>query len=333
MLYNWLQHIEFKNTWVLPLLLSLPVIAWFYYRTPRWRKSAVKVSAIAAFRQRTFRNFLVNFPFWLQLLALGCVLLALARPQLRFVQSKTKGEGIDIVLCMDISGSMLMNDFDPNRLEVSKKVAAEFVQRRPIDQIGLVIFSGESFTQFPVSTDHEGLLEQIASLRSGMLVDGTVIGEGLATSVERLSSSKAKSRVVILLTDGNEQPPATRLIDPITALEIAKTRGVKVYTIGMGALETAVVAEKGVAASKSNSALDENLLRRIAGQTGGSYFRAVDLESLQDIYRQIDQLEKSTVEVVTRTRFEEEFMYFLFAALFLLALAILLRYTYLRSFP
>jgi Ca-activated chloride channel family protein len=331
MLYNWLQHIEFKNEWVLPLLLSLPVIAWFYFRTPGWRKSAMKVTTASAFRVRTFRNFLLHFPFWLQLLAIGCIILALARPQLKYVQSKTKGEGIDIVLCMDISGSMLMNDFTPNRLEVSKQVAAEFVRRRPIDQIGLVIFSGESFTQFPVSTDHEGLLEQIASLRSGMLIDGTVIGEGLATSVERLSSSRARTRVVILLTDGNEQPPATRLIDPITALEIAKTKGVKVYTIGMGALDAAQLAEKGV--PKNNSTLDENLLRKIAGQTGGSYFRATDLESLQDIYQQIDHLEKSAVEVVTRTRFEEQFMYFILAALFFLAIAIILRHTYLRTFP
>jgi len=326
MLYDWLQHIEFKNLWVLPLLLSLPVIAWYYYRTPGWRKSAMKVTTAAAFKVRTFRSLLVNLPFWLHLLAIGCLIVALARPQLRHVQSRNKGEGIDIVLCMDISGSMLMNDFTPNRLEVSKQMAAEFVQRRPIDQIGLVIFSGESFTQYPVSSDHGGLLEQIASLRSGMLIDGTVIGEGLATSVERLSSGKARSKIVILLTDGNEQPPATRLIDPITALEIAKTKNIKVYTIGMGALQLP-------GAPRNNSTLDEVLLRKIAGQTGGNYFRAIDAGSLQDIYRQIDQLEKSKVEVVTRTRFEEQFMYFVLAALFFLAIALILRYTYLRTFP
>ena len=333
MLYNWLQHIEFKNTWVLPLLLALPVIAWFYYRTPAWRKSAMMVTTTAAFQVRTFRNSLLHLPFWLRLLAIACLILALARPQVRNVQSKTKGEGIDIVLCMDISGSMLSNDFTPSRLEVSKEMAADFVRQRPIDQIGLVIFSGESFTQYPVSTDHAGLLEQINGLRSGMLVDGTVIGEGLATAVERLSAGKAKSKVVILLTDGNEQPPATRLIDPITALEIARTKGVKVYTIGMGAVGTSTVAEKGVGRLKSDAFLDESLLRKIALQTGGAYFRAVDKESLQDIYRQVNLLEKSAVEVVTRTRFEEQFMYFILAALFFLALDIILRYSYLRSFP
>jgi Ca-activated chloride channel family protein len=333
MLYEWFQHIEFKNVWVLPLLLALPVIAWFYYRTPAWRKSAFKVTTANAFKERTAKNTFLHLPFWLRLLAIGCVILALARPQVRNVQSKNKGQGIDIILCMDVSGSMLFNDFVPNRLEVSKQMAASFVQQRPIDQIGLVIFSGESFTQFPLSTDHAGLLDQIGGLKSGMLIDGTVIGEGLATSVERLSSSKAKSKVIILLTDGNEQPPETRLIDPITALEIAKAKGVKVYTIGLGVLTTNSVQEKGVAASRSNTFLDEGLLRKIASQTGGAYFRATDRESLQVIYQQIDRLEKSNVEVVTRTKFEEEFVWFIMAALLFLALDIILRYTYLRTFP
>ncbi|MFL5741725.1 MAG: vWA domain-containing protein [Flavisolibacter sp.] len=329
MLYNWLQHIEFKNLWVLPLLLSLPVVAWFYYRTPSWRKSTFKVTTAESFKVRTAKNNLLHLPFWLRLFALGCLILALARPQVKNVQNKTKGEGIDIVLCMDVSGSMLSNDFQPNRLEAAKQMASEFVRNRPIDQIGLVIFSGESFTQFPVSTDHEGLLEQINGLRSGMLIDGTVIGEGLATSVERLASSKAKSRIIILLTDGNEQPPETRLIDPITALEIARTKAVKVYTIGMGAIGMTTVQGR----TKNDAFLDEGLLRKIATQTGGQYFRAIDRESLQNIYQQIDKLEKSDVQVVTRTKFEEQFMYLILAALFLLALDIILRFTYLRSFP
>ncbi len=332
MVYNWYQHIEFKNQWVLPLLLALPVITWFYYRTPSWRKSSFRVTTSESFRIKTFRNHMIHLPFWLQLLAIGCMILALARPQVRNTVTKNKGEGIDIILCMDISGSMLSNDIPPSRLEVAKQMAIEFVKKRPIDQIGLVIFSGESFTQYPVSSDHAGLIEQIAALKSGMLIDGTVIGEGLATSVERLTSSKAKSKVIILLTDGNEQPPETRLIDPNTALEITKTRNVKVYTIGMGALNTSSVIEKGV--SKNNNAfLDETLLRRIAAQTGGAYFRAKDKESLQDIYRQIDHLEKSAVEVEIKTKFDDQFMYLIMAALFLLALEFLVRYTFLRSFP
>lgn len=336
MLYDWLQQIEFKNFWVLPFLLALPVIAWFYYRTPTWRKSTFKVSTTRTFTVQTIKGRLVHLPFWLRLLAIGCIILALARPQVRNVQSRTRGQGIDIILCMDVSGSMLSSDFYPNRLEVSKQMAAEFVQQRPIDEIGLVIFSGESYTQFPFSTDHATLLDQINSLRSGMLEDGTVIGEGLATAVERLSASKSKSKVIILLTDGNEQPPDTRLIDPVTALEIAKAKGVKVYTIGMGVLGGgggATVQEKGVNKSNSSSFLDESLLKNIATQTGGAYFRATDKESLQDIYKQINRLEKSEIEVVSRTRYEEEYIYFILAALLLLSLDIILRYTYLRSFP
>ncbi|MGZ8544583.1 MAG: vWA domain-containing protein [Flavisolibacter sp.] len=332
MLYNWLQHIEFKYVWVLPLLLVLPVLAFYYYRTGKWRKSSFLVTTAEAFRVRTAKNVLLHLPFWLRLLSIGCILLALARPQIKDVQSRSKGQGIDIILCMDVSGSMTTKDFIPSRLDVAKQMAAEFVSQRPVDQIGLVIFQGESFTQYPLSTDHEGLLEQIANLRSGMLEDGTAIGEGLATSVERLINSTSRSKVVILLTDGNEQPSSQRLIDPYTALEIAKTKGVKVYTIGMGVAGAIAVKEKGVMESE-NTFLDENLLSRIAKETGGEYYRATDSESLQQVYQQIDRLEKSEIEVVTRTRYLEQFMYFMMAALFFLALDIILRYTYLRTFP
>ena len=333
MLYDWIQHIEFANKWILPFLGILPVLAWLHFKTQTVSKSSFTVSSANAFQTKTVKSFLVHVPFWFRLLAIGCVITALARPQIRDVQSRTKGEGIDIILCMDVSGSMLSKDFLPNRLAVSKQMAAEFVKGRPIDQIGLVIFAGESFTQFPLSTDHASLLEQINGITSGMLEDGTVIGEGLAKSVERLSSSKAKSKIIILLTDGNEQPPDTRIIDPITALEIAKAKGVKVYTIGMGALGTPSVAEKGVQKSSSSAFLDEALLKRIATQTGGQYFRATDEESLQAIYHQIDKMEKSEVEVVTKERFEEEFVYFILAALAFLAIEIVLKYTWLRTFP
>src|SRR5215203_3438568 len=179
MIYDWLQNIEFRNIWVLPFLGMLPVLAWLYFRTAATRKATVRVSTTNAFKVRTAKNALMHLPFWLRLMAMGCVILALARPQTRNVQNRTRGEGIDIVLCMDVSGSMLSRDFYPDRLTVAKEVAADFVRGRPVDQIGLVIFSGESFTQFPVSTDHESLLQQILGLRSGLLEDGTLIGEGL----------------------------------------------------------------------------------------------------------------------------------------------------------
>ena len=332
MIYEWLQHIEFANSWMLPFLGMLPVFVFLYYRTQAARKAALTVTTAHAFKLKTFKNAFVHLPFWLRLLALGCLILALARPQVRDVRNRTKGEGIDMVLCIDVSGSMRSRDFYPDRLEVAKEMAAEFVKQRPVDQIGLVIFSGEPFTQFPLSTDHASLIMQIQSLRSGILEDGTVIGEGLATSVARLSNSTAKSKVIILLTDGKEEPPETRLIDPYTALEIAKTEGVKVYTIGMLAQASATIGEGG-GSGGANAFLDETLLKRIAAQTGGEYFRATDKEGLQQIYAQIDRLEKSEIDVVSRTRFEEKFIPFIMVALVLLLIEVVWRYTFLRTFP
>jgi Ca-activated chloride channel family protein len=332
MLYDWYQHIEFKNAWVLPFLLMLPVLAWLRFKLSRSLKSGLTVTNVHAFRVRTGRNAWLHFPFWLQLLAIGCLILAIARPQLKDVQSRKTGEGIDIVLCMDVSGSMLSQDFQPNRLSVAKDMAIDFVKARPIDQIGLVIFSGESFTQYPITGDHEGLLLQIMSLRSGMLEDGTLIGEGLATSVQRLSTSKAKSKVVILLTDGKEEAPETRLIDPYTALNIAKSKGVKVYVIGMAGSDAVMVREGG-RVTRSIPLLDEPLLQRIATETRGKYFRARNTGALRDIYEQIDRLEKSNIEITTKTRYDDQFHYLLLAALFLLALSLVLRYSLLRTFP
>lgn len=332
MIYDWLQHIEFANVWVLPFLGMLPVFIFLYYRSMSARKSTIRVSTAHAFKVKTFKNAFVHLPFWLRLLVLGCLILALARPQVRDVRNRTKGEGIDMVLCIDVSGSMRSRDFYPDRLEVAKEMAADFVKQRPVDQIGLVIFSGEPFTQFPLSTDHASLVQQIQSLRSGILEDGTVIGEGLATSVARLTNSKSKSKVIVLLTDGKEEPPETRLIDPYTALEIAKTEGVKVYTIGMMAQASATIAEGG-GGGGANAFVDETLLKRIAGQTGGEYFRAADKESLQQIYAKIDRLEKTEMDIVSRTRFDEKFIPFIMVALLLLAIELLLRYTFLRTFP
>lgn len=335
MLYEWFEHIKFKNEWVLPFLFMLPVIAWLRFKLSGSLKSSFAVTTGEKFAVKTARNAWMHFPFWLQLLAVGCLLLALARPQIADVQSRKKGDGIDIILCMDVSGSMLARDFYPNRLTVAKELAADFVKARPVDQIGLVIFSGEAFTQFPLTTDHEGLLQQIMGLRSGLLQDGTLIGEGLATSVQRLEASRTKSKVVILLTDGKEEAPDTRIIDPYTALDIAKAKRVKVYTIGMGSRNAASVNEVSGAqgAARNTPFIDEPLLRRIASQTGGEFFRATDKESLQQIYDRIDRLERSRIEITTKTRYDEQFGYFVLAALFFLALALILRYVFLRTFP
>jgi Ca-activated chloride channel family protein len=213
-------------------------------------------------------------------------------------------------------------------------MAAEFVRNRPVDQIGLVIFSGESFTQFPLSTDHESLLLQILSLRSGLLEDGTLIGEGLATSVQRLSDSRSKTKIIVMLTDGKEEAPETRLIDPYTALEIAKAKGVKVYTIGMGSESAVAVSEvNGKKVDRHTPYIDEALLKRISAQTGGQYFRAKNKEGLQEIYEQIDRLEKSNIEITEKIRYDEQFPYFIMAALLFMALSLILKFTLLRTFP
>jgi Ca-activated chloride channel family protein len=238
---------------------------------------------------------------------------------------------------MDVSGSMGSRDIQPSRMEVAKEVAEEFVRSRPVDRIGLVIFSGESFTQCPITTDRNTLIRQIQTLESRrFLKDGTVIGEGLATAVDRLSESKAKSRVIILLTDGKEDAPDTRLIDPVTALEIAKSHQVKVYAIGMGAIPSSIVEITGNAPPQRNAAMDfidEDLLRRIANETGGKYFRAKDKEGLQNIYKQIDQLERSKVEITSYKRYRELFLPFVLAALGFLLIEIILRFTWLKKFP
>jgi Ca-activated chloride channel family protein len=293
------------------------------------------MSTTHSFTVSSFKNILRHLPFILRLGALSCIILALARPQKHVDEQLRKGEGIDIVLCIDVSGSMLSQDFTPNRLEVAKDVAEEFIRSRPIDRIGLVIFSGESYTLCPITTDKNTLITQVIGLRSGMLQDGTLIGEGLATSVDRLTKSDAKSKVVILLTDGKEEAPETRLIDPLTALEITKAQGVKVYTIGMSA-QNAIPVEENVKGKKSpatNNFLDEELLRRIATETGGEYFRARDKLSLQSIYGQIDKMEKSKIEIQSLRHYYDEFIPLLLAALGLLFIELILRFTILRKFP
>jgi Ca-activated chloride channel family protein len=335
MLYDWLRHIDFAYPTVLSLFIWLPVLIWWYAKNNDAREATMKVSTTHAFTVRSFKNYFRHVPFILRLLALSCVILALARPRGHNDEQITKGQGIDIVLSIDVSGSMLSNDFQPNRLEVAKEVAEEFISSRPVDRIGLVIFSGEAYTLSPITTDKSTLFAQVESLRSGMLTDGTLIGEGLATAVDRLSKSDAKSKVIILLTDGKEEAPETRLIDPLTALEIAKEQKVKVYTVGMSAQTMASVPEniKGKKTRIPDNFLDEELLRRIATETGGQYFRARDKLGLQNIYQQIDKMEKSRVDIQSFRHYIEEFIPLLLAALAFLFIEFILRFTILKKFP
>ena len=335
MLYDWIKHIEFAYPKMLSLFAFVPALVWWYVKKYNSQQAALKVSTAFSFTASSFKNYLRHVPFVLRLLALCCIILALARPRQHSDEQLRKGEGIDIVLAIDVSGSMLSQDFQPNRLEVAKDVAEEFVRDRPIDRIGLVIFSGESYTLCPITTDKNTLLQQVSGLRSGMLQDGTLIGEGLATAVDRLSKGDAKTKVVILLTDGKEEAPETRLIDPLTALEIAKAQNVKVYTIGMSAQNSIAIQEnvKGKKQPITSDFLDEELLRRIAAETGGEYFRARDKLSLETIYQQIDKMEKSKIEVQSLRHYQDEFIPLLLIALALLFVELILRFTVLRKFP
>ncbi len=318
MLLDWIKHMSFLWPENFMLFGLIPLLIWWKVSRADRLTGTVRVSSSQPFREKSWKTRLINLPFVLRLLAISALIMALARPQQRNDQQQTLGEGIDIVLCMDVSGSMNSTDIKPSRMEVAKEMAQQFVQGRPVDRIGLVIFSGESFTQCPITTDRATLIRQIQALESRrFLKDGTVIGEGLATAVDRLSQSKARSKVIILMTDGKEDAPDTRLIDPLTALDIARSQGVKVYTIGMG-VEPSTITERPDAAAPSRTAavdfLDVQLLQRIANETGGRYFRARDKEGLQQIYAQIDQLEKSKIDVTSYKKYQELFLPFVLAA-------------------
>src|SRR5687768_2341821 len=309
MIQEWLENIDFAYPRLLSFFLLMPFLIWWYIVKSGKKSGSIKVSTIHSFHGSTFKTKLRHLPFVLRLLALSCLLIAIARPQKRNDEQITGGEGIDIVVCMDVSGSMLSRDFQPNRLAVAREMAAEFIRNRPIDRISLVIFAGESYTMSPLTTDKNTLLTQVTTLQSGLLEDGTLIGEGLATAVERLSESKAKSKVIILLTDGKEEMTEDRIIDPRTALEIAKARGIKVYTIGM-AQEGYVPVQENTKTIKSTELIDEALLKNIAVETGGEYFRARDKKGLKEIYERIDKMEKVKIEQSSFKRTEEKYLVF-----------------------
>lgn len=334
MLYDWYQHIYFAQPAFFGLFLLLPLLVWWEVKRTGRNQATVIVSSVRAFHgNRSWKNFLRPVLFAFRLLSLSCLIIALARPQTRNDEQLVNGEGIDIVLCLDISGSMLAQDFTPNRMEAAKNVAAEFIDHRPTDRIGLVIFSGESFTMCPLTTDRSVLKTQLYSVQSGLLDDGTAIGSGLATGVDRLRNSPSKSKVIILLTDGENNGG---LIDPNTAKEIAKSVGVRVYTVGMGTEGFAPVPVQtatGVIMQREKVNIDEKLLTQIAVETGGRYYRAKDNESLKSIYEEIDHLEKSKIEVSSIRRYGEQFFPFALAAAILLLLELLLRWTVLRKFP
>ncbi|MBL7786052.1 MAG: VWA domain-containing protein [Chitinophagales bacterium] len=326
----------FASPFFLLGLIVLPFVAFYKHRRQRWEQADFSLSTLAAFassRQKigwktTVRRYLWGLP----LLALGLVLVALARPQKSYTDQKIHADGIDIMLSLDISGSMKAQDFTPDRLGAAKDLAISFIDKRAYDRIGLVVFGGESFTQCPLTTDHRILQALVTQVREGLVEDGTAIGMGLATAVTRLKDSGAKSKVVILLTDGVNN---AGFIDPRTAAETAREFGVKVYTIGVGTQGEAPYPIQNffgaTAMQYMKVEIDEKLLQEIADRTGGKYFRATDNASLRHIYEEIDQLEKTEIEVTTIKRFTELFPVFLWTALALLLLEYVLRQTWLRS--
>lgn len=334
MIFDYFNNITFGQPLFLLLFFIIPFLIIWRFGKGKKSVAAIRVSTTKGLdKSKSWKNAIQQFPFIFRLLALSCIIIALARPQTKFDETETEGQGIDIVLCIDVSGSMTAQDFTPNRMEAAKKVAIDFVNNRVSDRIGVVIFAGESFTQCPLTTDYDVLKAQISQIRNGLLEDGTAIGSGLATSVDRLRNSKAKSKVVILLTDGVNNGG---LIDPSTAKEIAKTFHIKVYTIGVGTdgyAPTPVSTPMGIVMQSQKVSIDEALLKDIANETGGKYFRATNNSSLENIYNEIDKMEKSKVEVITFHRYSEKFYPFIFAAMGFLLIELVLRYTLFKKFP
>ena len=317
------------------LLVLVPMAAYYVYRT-RQGGATLQLSSVKGIERlpRSPRYYLRHVPFVLRCLTVALLIVALARPQTSESNETSTTEGVDIVMSLDISGSMLARDFRPDRITAAKDVAQAFIMERPNDRIGLVVFAGESFTQSPLTTDKATLITLLSRVRSGMIEDGTAIGNGLATAVNRLKESPAKSKVVILLTDGVNNRGQ---IAPLTAAEIAKTFGIRVYTIGVGtrgmAPTPAIDMWGRLTFVQAEVEIDEDVLTQIAEMTGGKYFRATDNNKLKDIYEEINALEKTRVEVDSQTRYYEKFMPFVLAALLLTVLEVLLRYLYLKRIP
>lgn len=328
-------NFEFANKEFLYLtIIVVPYIIWYIFKN---KKSipTLQVSSLEAFNKtpKSSKYFFKHLSFAFRIIAIILLIIALSRPQQTDSWQNISTEGIDIVLAIDVSGSMLAEDLKPNRLEASKKVATSFISGRPNDRIGLVVFSGESFTQCPLTTDHAVLINLLREVKSGMIEDGTAIGMGLATSVSRIKDSKAKSKVIILLTDGvNNMGDIT----PLTASEIAKTYGIRVYTIGVGTIGEAPYPFQtpfGKQYQNIKVKIDEPTLKQIAENTGGEYFRATNNKTLKDIYNKIDKLEKTKIAVKEFRKKHEVFLQFAILALALLLLEFIFKYTILRRIP
>jgi Ca-activated chloride channel homolog len=330
-----LKGITFAQPNYFFFLLVIPLlVAWYFYRQKK-NSPDIRFPSTAGFEgvKKSLRLYLYHALNILRLLAIALLIIALARPQSKLSRQDITVEGIDIVLAMDISGSMLARDFTPDRLEASKDVAMEFIDGRPGDRIGLVLFSGETFTQCPLTTDHAVLKNLFKDIKSGMITDGTAIGDGLATAVSRLRESKAISKVVILMTDGISNMGS---VDPLSAAEIAKLFGIRIYSIGIGTMGMApypVQTPFGIQLQSVPVEIDEPLMKDISKLTDGKYFRATNNNKLRQIYQEIDKLEKSKIDVTEFHKKKEEFLLLALVALALITLEIILRNIFFRNIP
>ncbi len=330
-----MHGLTFANPGFLFLLLIVPALAvWYFYRR-RMNQAVIQVSSTKGFRKDyvQWRHYVYNGLYVTRLLAIGLLILALARPQTSLSRQSVNVEGIDLVIALDISGSMLAQDFRPDRLEAAKEVAMEFIDGRPNDRIGLVVFSGESFTQCPITTDHAVLKNLFKEIKSGMIDDGTALGDGMALAVSRLKDSKAVSKVIILLTDGVNNMGS---VDPLSAAEIAKLYGIRIYTIGIGTMGYApypVQTPFGIQLQQMKVEIDEPLLVKISAMTEGKYFRAQNITKLREIYREIDKMEKTRIDVTEFRKKKEEFLPLVLIAFLFLALEGFVRYTVLKTIP
>ena len=321
------------------LVLLIPYAIWYVTKRKK-TEPTLQVSTTRMYMQvkKNWKVYLLHAPFVLRVLAIIMIVLVLARPQTTDNWQNTEIEGIDIMLAVDVSTSMLAEDLKPNRLEAAKQVAAEFINSRPNDNIGLTIFAGESFTQCPLTVDHSVLLNLFNGIKcdiaqKGLIMDGTAIGMGIANAVTRLKDSKAKSKVIILLTDGSNNRGD---ISPLTAAEIAKQFGIRVYTIGVGTNGTApypIPTYSGVQYMQVPVEIDEKTLTEIAGTTNGNYFRATSNTKLMEVYKEIDKLEKTKLNVKEFSTREEEYQLFAWIAFFCILLDLLLRHTILKKIP
>ena len=332
-LISWVQHLTFAYPFLLILLLLIPLSIYWNFINKNKQSESYKVSTLQFMRPvYSWKLRFRKVPFVLRCLTMITLIIALARPQLKFTQELTSGEGIDIVLCFDISGSMTSQDFKPDRLEAAKEIATDFVNNRNGDRIGVVIFSSQSFTLCPITTDHNSVLNQINEIQNGYLIeDGTAIGSGLATSVDRLKDSKTKTKIIILMTDGVD---FGGIIPPDIAEKLAKLYGIKVYCIGIGSNQVLDSDPSGKSKGQSIKLdYNENLLKEISSETGGQYFSAMNKDELSKCYSTINQLEKSKIETTTYNHFSELFLPFVLFGVICLVLELLLRLTILKKFP